>query len=115
MANKGATFVVGKDGVAVASWTGITEADTGLPVNMARFPDRTVQVLGDFTTSGAVTIEGSNDGGVTYFTLTDPTGAPLVFTAAGGKLIVENPEKMRPRATAGTSVSMDVYICGAPR
>lgn len=114
MANTAATFVIGKDGVATATWTAITENDTGLPVAMARFPDRTVQVVGDFTTSGAITIEGRNDG-TNYNTLHDPTGAALVLTDTSVKLIVENPVYIRPRATAGTSVSMDVVIVGAPR
>ena len=114
MATINCTMVVQPDNVMVVAWNDITEADTGRGVQMARYPDRTVQVTGDFTTSGSVLIEGSNDG-TNYNTLTDPTGATLVFTAAGIKLIVENPLYIRPRATAGTAVAMDVVIVGAPR
>lgn len=114
MATINCTMALQPDNVMLVTWLAITEADTGRAVQMARFPDRTVHVSGDFTTSGALVIEGSNDG-TNYFTLTDPTGASLSFTAAGMKLIVENPLYIRPRATAGTAVAMDVYICGAPR
>lgn len=114
MATIANTTVINPDGVALVSWLAVTESDTGRAAALARFPDRTVQVSGDFTSSGALVIEGSNDG-TNYFTLTDPTGASLSFTAAGMKLIVENPLYIRPRATAGSSVAMNVYICGAPR
>jgi hypothetical protein len=114
MATINATITVMEDGVVLVKWLGITEADTGTPVNLARFPDRTVQVLGDFTTSGAITLEGSNDG-TNYATLTDPQGDAIVITSQGLRLIAENPLYIRPRATAGSSVSMDVYIVGAPR
>jgi hypothetical protein len=114
MSTIAAHLVINPDNTMITSWLAVTEADTGAAVSMARFPDRTVQVSGDFTTSGACVIEGSNDG-TNYFTLTDPTGAALSFTAAGMKLIVENPLYIRPRATAGTAVAMNVYIVGAPR
>lgn len=114
MATRQGTFIIGEDGVARATWLGITEADTGTDIGgaLAMYPDRTVQVVGDFTTAGAITIEGSNDGGVTYATLSDPVGNPLVLTDSSIKLIAQNPHRVRPRATAGTAVSMDVYITG---
>lgn len=114
MATIPAKFEKFDDGVVLASWQDITEADTGAPVNMARHPDRTVQVVGDFTTSGAITMEGSNDGS-TFGTLHDLAGNDLVLTDSTPKAIAENPLYIRPRATAGTAVAMDVYVCGAPR
>lgn len=112
MANRVASKVLGADGVMRVQWAGITESDTGLPVILSDYPDRTVQVVGDFTSSGAITIEGSNDGGTTYATLHDFAGTALVLTDGSIKLIAENPDYIRPRATAGTAVAMDVYITG---
>lgn len=91
------------------TWSAITEADTGGAVDISQYPDRTVQVNGDFTTSGAITIEGSLNG-TDYGTLHDFTGLALVLTDASVKLIAENPTFIRPRATAGASVSMNVVI-----
>lgn len=105
---------VQQDGVAVASWLAVTEADTGSGLALARFPDKTVQVTGDFTTSGAITMQGSNDGS-TWATLHDPQGSELVLTDSSLKLISENPLYIRPTATAGTAVSMNVYVVGSPR
>lgn len=114
MATIPATFDKRPDGVVVVLWPAVTEADTGAAVDMARHPDRTVQVTGDFTAGGAITMEGSNDG-VTYGTLHDPSGSDLVLTDSTPKVIAENPLYIRPRATAGAAVSMNVYVVGAPR
>lgn len=114
MATIAASQVVMADGVVVTTWASVTEADTGRAVGMARFPDRTVQVTGDFTTSGAITLEGSNDN-VTFGTLNDHNGDALVITDSVPRLIAENTLYIRPRATAGTAVSMTVVIVGAPR
>jgi hypothetical protein len=114
MATIPAQIIIAADGVTTVLWADVTEADTGQAVNLARFPDRTVQVTGDFTTSGAITMEGSNDG-VTFATLHDPQGNEIVLTDSSLVLIAENPLYIRPRATAGSSVAMDVYVVGAPR
>lgn len=113
MATRQGTLIIGEDGVARARWTGITEADQGSAVGgLSGYPDRSVQVVGDFTTSGAITLEGSNDGGTSWSTLNDFEGDALVITTTDIRLIAENPDLIRPRATAGSSVSMDVYIVG---
>jgi len=109
------TLTIQNDGVMVCTWASITENDTGRGAQMARFPDRTVQAIGDFTTSGAISMEGSNDG-TNWGALHDPTGAAIVLTALTQiALIVENPLYVRPRASAGTAVSMTVIVVGAPR
>lgn len=81
-------------------WTGLLNGDTGSPQTGASLPDKSVQVSGTFGTGGSCSLKGSNDG-VTYFTLTDPQGNALVFTAAGMEQIAENPRYMRPEVTAG--------------
>jgi hypothetical protein len=114
MATRSATDVLLDDKVRVITWEGITEADDGAAVQVARYPDKSVQVVGDFTSSGAITIEGSNDG-TNWGTLHDHVGAELVITDDTPKLIAENTLYIRPRASAGSSVDMDVIIVGAPR
>lgn len=94
-----------------AVWLAVTENDTGLGALMAEWPDRTVQVVGDFTSSGAITMEGSNDG-TNWGTLNDFEGDALVITSAAPRLIAENTAYIRPRATAGSSVAMDIYVIG---
>ena len=49
-----------KDELTV-TWTGLTPGDTGEPVSVSQYRDRTFQSI-LISGSGAVTIEGSNDG-----------------------------------------------------
>jgi hypothetical protein len=60
-----------------------------------------VQVLGTFGAGGNLRVEGSNDGGTTYATLTDPQGNALDFTSAKIEQITEVCELVRARVTAG--------------
>lgn len=86
-----------------------TNAD-GSPINEPEFSRRSVQVLGDFGSSGALTVQGSNDGGTTWATLNDPQGDPIVLTSAGIVEVQELAEMIRPAITAGTGVDLDCYI-----
>jgi len=115
MATRAASFLKTNEGVAVVTWEGITENDDGALVSMAAYPNKTVQAIGDFTSSGAITMQGSNDG-ENWATLTNPRGEDIVLTAATQiEVIVENPLFIRPVATAGSDVQMDVIVVGAPR
>lgn len=92
-------------------WLGFAASgDVGTSVDMPAYPDRSVQVLGNFGSAGEVTIQGSNDGGTTWATLTDPQGNALVFTSARLEAITELVGKIRPAATAGSGAAIDVYI-----
>lgn len=92
------------------SWSALANGDTGLPATWPHYNDRTVQVGGTFGVGGSCKIEGSNDG-VNYFTLNDPQGNDLVFTAAGMKVIAECPLHTRPSVTAGDgTTAIDVNI-----
>lgn len=97
-------------------WTPLTTTNAdGEKVGMADYQDRTIQVLGTFGTGGSVTIQGSNDDGTTWATLTDPLGNNLTFTAAGMKQITELPQYIRPNVTAGdgnTSLSVFLHMRG---
>lgn len=93
-------------------WVALTTTNNdGSAVGLADFQDRTVQVYGTFGAGGSVTIQGSNDDGVTWATLTDPLGNNLTFTSAGMKQITELPQYLRPYVTAGDgTTSLSVYL-----
>ncbi len=104
------------DGVFVASWTGLLNTDTGVGIGMAKFPDKTVQVVGPFGTGGTVTIEGSNDGGTTWGVLHDPQGVDIAIQDSLPIVIAESPLLMRPDVSAGDgSTNCKVYIVGVAR
>ena len=112
MATIQGNLVENADGyTATASWLNVTEADSGSAINMSNDPDRTVQVVGDFTTGGEITMQGSNDG-TEWASLHDPQGNAIVLSDASVKLIAENTVYIRPTATAGTAVAMDVIVQG---
>lgn len=91
------------------TWSITTGGDTGVRADMSGYPDKTVHVTGTF---GSVTIRGSNlenpnDATATdWFNLTDPQGNALTFTAAGGKLIAENPRWISPITTGGSAYTI---------
>jgi hypothetical protein len=113
MAVRNAAITYGEDGSFTAVWTGITEADSGSPISVpGSLKKATLQTVGDFTTSGAVTWQGSNDT-TNYGTMQDAGGTDIVMVASTKIWRLESMAKrMRPQATAGTAVSMDVYLYG---
>src|SRR5262245_43896425 len=75
----------GNPNVARVVWTGLLNGDTGAPVCLPEFPDKTVQISGTFGASGSITMQGSNDKPSetpTYLALTDPQGNPVTKGAA---------------------------------
>ncbi|ESZ31247.1 hypothetical protein [Mesorhizobium sp. L2C067A000] len=96
-------------------WLAIPNGNQGNAVSLNTFQDRTVQVFGTFGAAGSVTIQGSNDGGTTWATLTDPLGNALTFTAAGMKPIGMLSHQTRPSVTAGdgtTAISVWLHARG---
>lgn len=96
-------------GVHKNTWTGLTGTDTGAAHSCPQLADKTVQISGTFATA-TVVIEGSNDGGSTWFTLTDPQGNNISKTAAAMETIAENPQMIRPKLTAGTTDAINVTV-----
>ncbi|MER9936141.1 hypothetical protein [Mesorhizobium sp. M0088] len=97
-------------------WLAIPNGNQGNAVALNVYHDRTVQVLGTFGTGGSVTIQGSNDNGTTWATLTDPLGNALTFTAAGMKPVGMLPYQIRPSVTAGdgtTAITVWLHARGA--
>ncbi|MER9840328.1 hypothetical protein NKJ59_03585 [Mesorhizobium australicum] len=97
-------------------WLAIPNGNQGSAVTLNVYQDRTVQIGGTFGAGGSVTIQGSNDNGTTWATLTDTLGNALTFTAAGMKQITELPYQIRPSVTAGdgtTSINVWLHARGA--
>ena len=96
---------------AVYLWETLTTTNLdGQWLETIMLSDMTVQVLGTFGT-GTITMQGSNDGGTTAVTLTDPAAVDITFTAAGGSQILENYAFVRPLLSGGNGTTdLDVYL-----
>lgn len=104
-------------GVHRQVWKTLTSGNlTGSAMTAPMLPDKTVQVVGTFGSSGAVVIEGSNNTATgPYHTLNDSRGEgnALSLTAADTRIILENPLYIRPRLTnagAGSAWNIDVRV-----
>ena len=97
----------GAQSVATAKWV-LANADTGVAVDLTDYADRSVQVDGIFG-SATVVVEGSNDG-TTWFTLRDPQGLTLSFTANGLKQIMETTMYLRASSSGGTGTTVNVTL-----
>ncbi len=83
------------------SWVGLVNGDTGEPLEALHLSDKSVHITGTFDTTTLV-IQGSNDGGTSWVTLTDPQGNALSFTSTAKiEQVMENTQLIRPEVTAG--------------
>lgn len=89
---------------ATAEWDALAAGDVGSPVNMADFPHKTVQAIGDAT---SVALQGSNDG-TTWTALNDSAGTAIALTTGTFAVVLEAPLYIRPSATGGTSTKVIV-------
>ena len=96
-------------------WEALIDGDPGSAVEMVAYTDRSVQIIGTFSTTTCV-LEGSNDG-ATWATLEDGNG-DAITTAATGLLTSIGPltRFIRPHITVvGSSPDIDVHvIVGGP-
>lgn len=90
------------NGAVVGQWAGLLNTDTGAPLAVPLYADKSVQVEGTWGTGGALVFEGSIDG-VTYYTLNDPQGNALTFATGTVRIeaVLENCTFIRPRVTGG--------------
>ena len=99
------------NGAVVGQWTGLQNGDTGVPLAVPLYADKSVQVDTGagivWGASGAMVLEGSIDG-VTYFTLNDPQGNALTFATGTTRIeaVLENVVFLRPRVTAGDGATL---------
>ena len=93
----------------VANWTPLANSgDIGQAIQRVDISDRSVQVTGTFA-GATIVFEGSNDG-VNYFTLSNPAGTALSFTAAGFMQVNQPSAWVRPHVTAGSGASLTVTL-----
>ncbi len=97
-------------GTDTVTWAAMAASVNGQAWECSNYPDKTVQCFGTF--GGTVTMQGSNDPRVitdaanaVWFSLTDKYGNAITFTAAGAKLITENPRFIRPSNGSGITAT----------
>lgn len=80
------------------TWALTTADPTGVAFEYIQHTDVCFQAVA--TWGGAtLTIQGSNDG-TNWFSVRDPGGTAITFTADGGKQVLERPRFIRPNLTA---------------
>ena len=90
--------------VIKATWNTLNNGNNvGVAIKMPQHADRAIEFRGTFDGS-TVVLEGSN-GGSAYYTLTNPAGTALSFTAAGLKQIVEGPLFIRPNVISNVNTN----------
>jgi hypothetical protein len=116
MAERAATVTFFDDKTFEIRWTGLLENDTGAWVAMARYADKTIQVIGTFGASGDVDIQGSNElvpGALEFGQLSDPQGVALSIGDVDPIVIAETPRVIRPEVDTGDGTTdLTVIIVG---
>lgn len=104
------------DGVILVTWETLTDGDSGEPVLVARYADKTVHSDGSYSGSGSITMQGSNNN-TAWFTLSDHADTDISLTAdTVGAVIAQNPLWIRPLVASGDgSTDIDVFLVCAPR
>jgi len=98
----------------VIKWTITTTNADGAPYTFSgRFPDKSLHVFGTFGTGGNLKGQGTNEvsAPANWYSLNDPQGNELSFTAAKIEQILENAYLFRPYLSAGTGVTLTVLLC----
>jgi hypothetical protein len=96
----------------LVTWGPMANGDVGAQTDAWDYADRSYQIEGTFGASGAVAMEGSNDG-ANWHTLTDPQGNSLTFGSAGLKEVTEVTQFIRPHVTNGdgtTALTVTAFL-----
>jgi hypothetical protein len=98
--------------IRMFKWVSMQNGDTGTPIHLPIYSDKSVQVLGVFGAAGNCRIEGSNmDSSSSYTVLNDPQGNVLDITSTKIKVILENTYLIRPNITGGdATTNLDIYL-----
>ena len=94
------TLKTHKEKTLIYTWSGLLNGDSGEPIEMPSFADRSIQIVGVFGSGGNLRIQGSNNG-TDWATLTDPQGNDLNITTAKIEQVTEVVRYIRPLVTAG--------------
>lgn len=100
------TLATWRDRASVITWSGLTTGDTGRPLEMVGWADRSVQITGTFG-GATLTLQGSNNGS-TWNTLTDPQGNEIVLTSQKIEQIMEITRYIRPSVSGGSGASINI-------
>lgn len=107
-----------KGNIQHVKWEGLTTNDYGQPWELPSHSDKTLEILGNFGTTGVVEMQGSNVWNPVlttdddWFTLTDSTETALSSIGSKtGTVILQNPRWIRPKVTLGTTPDLDIIIC----
>lgn len=93
------------------SWNLLTADTDGDAIEVPGASDRTAQFVGSNWGGATAILEGSLDGGTTWFGLKDGQGDAITFTIDGGEMVAENCLKIRARlSVAGTAADIMVYL-----
>lgn len=94
------------------AWAAIPNGNSGDPLVLHDYADRSVEIEGTIGAGGSVQIEGSNDG-TNYRVLHDTGLNNLVFTSTGKlSAVLEATLYIRPNVTAGdgtTAITVTLY------
>lgn len=104
---------VQNDAQIIYTWPDLANGDTGVAVSPKMFGDISVQVTGTFGSGGKMDLEGSNDGGTTWFILKDPQGSTLAIQNTIISKIQEYPALIRPNVNAGDgTTNLHIHLAG---
>ena len=92
----------GDGSTMLVTWTNVTNADTCHAVRFPEYSDRSIHVSGVFD-GGSVQIQGSNNGGVSFAVLSDPTETAIILASEKIRAILENTDYIMPVASGGGS------------
>ena len=93
-------------GTVLHTWDLTTADPTGDAISIPGASDRTVQFVETNWGGATAVLEGSLDGGTTFFTLTDGPGNDISFTVDGGEMVAENVLLLRPPLFVGGTAAV---------
>ena len=100
------------DGTSIVSryvWPEMKAGDVGDPVALSQFPDRAIQVVGDFGVGGKIDIEGSviDD---EFDVMNDVQANPLSFTTRKIEQVQELVKEIRPVCSGNVATNLTVGL-----
>jgi hypothetical protein len=119
MATRQGSQVYREDGRVVYSWAGLLQSssDVGSAAGIqGKAVEYVVSAVGTFGAAGSVALQGSNDGGATWFAMDDAGGTVIAMTTNKIWRISHMPLLVRPAVTAGDgTTNLAVSLVGTLR